>query len=86
VAQAYGIATFTVSAYEDLARIQPEVLDTDGPVICLLRIPFDSPVEPTVGLVRDEEKGTASPRPLEDMAPFLDREEFARAMLVKVLP
>jgi acetolactate synthase-1/2/3 large subunit len=86
VAQAYGIATFTVSAYEDLARIQPEVLDTDGPVICLLRIPFDSPVEPTVGFVRDEEKGTASPRPLEDMAPFLDREEFARAMLVKVLP
>jgi acetolactate synthase-1/2/3 large subunit len=85
VAEAYGIPSVAVLNTDDLARIPDEVLAVDGPVLCMLRIPVDSPVEPTVGFVRNE-NGTASPRPLEDMAPFLDRDEFARLMCIKPLP
>lgn len=85
VAEAYGIPSVAVLDTDDLARIPTEVLAVDGPVLCMLRIPVDSPVEPTVGFVRNE-NGTSSPRPLEDMVPFLGRDEFMRMMCVKPLP
>lgn len=85
VAQAYGIQTYEIDEHKDLGRIIPLVIEIEGPVVCRLLIPADSPVEPTVGFVRNE-NGTSSPRPLEDMAPFLDRDEFARAMVIKPLP
>jgi acetolactate synthase-1/2/3 large subunit len=82
VAQAYGARTFAIDSHQDLARVIPEVLSSPGPAVCALRIPAASPVEPCVGFVRNTD-GTMSPRPLEDMAPFLDREEFRAAMVVK---
>jgi acetolactate synthase-1/2/3 large subunit len=85
VAEAYGIPCVAVLNTEDLGRIPEEVLAVDGPVLCMLRIPVDSPVEPTIGFVHNE-NGTASPRPLEDMMPFLDRDEFARVMCIKPPP
>lgn len=84
VAAAYGIPSIAVLDTDDLVRISAEVLAVDGPVLCMLRIPVDAPVEPTVGFVRNE-NGTASPRPLEDMMPFLDRDEFSRIMCIKPL-
>ena len=85
IAEAYGVKTFSIDTYADLQRVIPMALSSEGPAVCALRIPPDSPVEPTVGFVRAAD-GTGSPRPLEDMAPFLDRQEFLRAMVVKPLP
>jgi acetolactate synthase-1/2/3 large subunit len=84
VASAYGIPTVSALNADDLAEILEEVFAINGPVLCTLRIPPDSAVEPTVGFIQNGD-GTALPRPLEDMAPFIDREEFKRLMCIKPL-
>jgi acetolactate synthase-1/2/3 large subunit len=82
VTTAYGINTFAIDTHDDLESVIPRVLEWNGPAVCTLRIPPDSPVEPRIGFAKNPD-GTMAAKPLEDMAPFLDRDEFHHAMIVK---
>jgi acetolactate synthase-1/2/3 large subunit len=58
-----------------------EALDTPGPVVCDVVIIPDEPRAPRVSSMQRPD-GSMVSKPLEDMWPFLDREEFLANMIV----
>ena len=75
VADAYGINATRISNQNDLSKNIDMVLSSDGPMICDVIVPRDQLIIPTVGSKVNDD-GTMSSRPLEDMFPFLDRDEY----------
>jgi len=58
-----------------------EILTFDGAVICEVIVPEDQKIIPTVSS-RVNADGTMSSRPLEDMYPFLDRDEYKKNLYI----
>jgi acetolactate synthase-1/2/3 large subunit len=82
IADAYGIKAVRVSDYKQLPKVIDDVLSYDGPIICEVIVPRDQQIVPTVSS-RVNEDGSMSSRPLEDMFPFLDRDEYRSNLYVK---
>ena len=61
------------------------MLDTPGPVVCDVHVIPDETRAPRLSSVQRPD-GSFVSKPLEDLWPFLDREEFSRNMIVKPLP
>lgn len=59
-----------------------EVLDSDGPVLCDINMNPDQDLFPKVR-AEQKEDGTLVSKPIEDMYPFLDRDEFKNNMIIK---
>ncbi len=85
VAKAYGLSTARIEDQTDLPTQVERVLRTPGPVVCDVRVLLDEPRAPRVTSVQRPDGSFAS-RPLEDLWPFLDREEFRANMIVPPLP
>jgi acetolactate synthase-1/2/3 large subunit len=85
IADAYGIKFFRVNTSRELGHVLKEVLAYEGPAICEVMCIRDQEIVPTVASYRKDD-GTMVSRPIEDMYPFLDRDEFKREMIVKPLP
>jgi acetolactate synthase-1/2/3 large subunit len=81
IADAYGISASRVANLENLDDEILRALDHPGPYILDVITPADQLIIPTVSSSLDAQ-GIMRSRPLEDMFPFLDREEFASNMLV----
>ena len=60
------------------------MIDSDGPVICEVMLPLAHVTAPKASVYRKAD-GSFSARPMEDLAPFLDRDEFVENMLIEVL-
>ena len=58
-----------------------QVFNSSGPVICEVIAKKWEEIVPTIGSIKKED-GTMFSRPLEDMYPFLKREEFYDNMFV----
>ena len=84
VAGAYGLKTARISAPRDLREQIRGVLSTAGPVVCDVTVIPDEPRAPRVSSMRLPD-GSMVSMPLEDMWPFLDREEFASNMIVPII-
>ena len=84
IARAYGIKFVRVGDNRKLDKVLDEVLNYDGPVICEVMTPMDQLIIPTVASKKRED-GTMVSKPLEDMYPFLDRDEFKKNMIIKPL-
>ena len=82
IAEAYGIKAVRVSESNQLHDVIDYVLNFDGPIICDVIVPRDQPIIPTVSSMVNKD-GTMTSRPLEDMAPFLDREEYRSNLYIK---
>lgn len=82
VAGAYGLKTRRITKNSDILKGIRWALETPGPVLCEIMVSPDQELIATQGFDNNED-GTFSPRPLEDMYPFLDRESFLENMLVK---
>ena len=74
IAAAYGIPFFRVSDNSSLKHTIEEVLNTDGPVICEIKIHPMQTLFPKSASFMDKETGKISSAPLEKMAPFMDDE------------
>jgi acetolactate synthase I/II/III large subunit len=74
LAAAYDIPFFRIPNNSALSSILPQVLAIPGPVICELNIAVDQGVSPKASAFKRED-GVLESRPLEDMSPFLPREE-----------
>ena len=83
VAQAFGFRTYKISNHSELNRIN-SVLETDGPVFCEVLLDPDEILSPRLKSYVKKD-GSLSQSPLEDMWPFLDREEFKENMIVPPL-
>ena len=81
IAEAYGIKAFRINQPSQIADVLNLILDYDGPVVCDVIVPREQEIVPTVAS-RINDDGTMSSRPLEDMYPFLDREEYQNNMFI----
>ena len=81
IAKAYGIKAVRIRNYQELENKLDGILNFDKAVIVDVVIPKDQPIIPTVSSAVNPD-GTMSSRPLEDMAPFLDREEYKKNLYI----
>jgi acetolactate synthase-1/2/3 large subunit len=81
IAKAYGIRYFRAATSTGLDNVLEQVLDYPGAAICEVMCIRDQEIIPTVASVKKAD-GTMVSKPLEDMYPFLDREEFLANMIV----
>jgi acetolactate synthase-1/2/3 large subunit len=82
VARAYGLGTARISGQTDLREQIRGVLRMEGPVVCDVRVIPDEARAPRVTSVQTLD-GSMVSKPLEDMWPFLDRDEFLSNMIVQ---
>ena len=81
LAYAYGYPYYSCDGNEQLSVID-EVLAVKGPAICEIFVSTEQNFEPKSATKRLEDGTLVSP-PLEDLGPFLDREEFYSNMIIK---
>lgn len=84
IGKAYGIPSLRISNQHKLGEKIKKALDMKGPVICDIMM---SPKQPLIPKVTSEVKpdGRVISKPLEDMYPFLEREEFYNNMIIEPL-
>ena len=84
VAAAYGLPTCRVTGHDGLAEKIREILDAPGPFVCDVVVPKDQPTSPKLSSFQRPD-GSMGSKPLEDLWPFLGREEFRRNMIIPPL-
>ena len=84
ISYAYGVKYVNVSEIDNLEDKINETMSHDGPVICEVMCKEWDEVLPTIGSKKLPD-GKMFSRPLEDMYPFLTREEFLSKMIIKPL-
>lgn len=84
VAEAYGIQTDTITSQRNLADDIRRVLVTPGPVVCDVHIILDELRQPRLSSMQRPD-GSFVSKPLEDLWPFLDRDEFKANMLIPII-
>ncbi len=82
IAIAYGIKYFKAEKSEKLDLQLKEILDFQGPVLCEVMCNPDQEIVPTVSSYVKPD-GTMASRPMEDMYPFMGRDELKREMIIK---
>ena len=82
LSQAFGYPYFEAHSNEEMKKAVDETLATEGPAFCEIFVSTVQNFEPKSATKRLEDGTLVSP-PLEDLAPFLDREEFQKNMVIK---
>ena len=81
IANAYGINYVRAESPNQLINALHQTMSIDGPVICEIICPETQAVLPAVSSLKRDD-GSMVSKPIEDMFPFLDREEFLAEMIV----
>ena len=84
LAPAFGIPYFAIHSNNELQNVIEKVLSCDGYALCEVFVSTAQKFEPKSATKRLAD-GTLISLPLEDMAPFLPREELAENMYVPML-
>jgi acetolactate synthase I/II/III large subunit len=85
VVEAYGLAYARIANDQDLTQQVGGLLDTPGPLVIEVMTPREEPRAPSLSSTRRPD-GSMVSRPLEDLWPFLPREELAANMIIPLLP
>ncbi|SEF53871.1 acetolactate synthase-1/2/3 large subunit [Bryocella elongata] len=85
VGASYGLGTYVIEDQTDLVTEVKKVLAMDGPVVCDVHVIPDEQRAPRLQSYQRAD-GSFVSKPLEDLFPFLSREEFLANMIVKPLP
>ncbi len=80
VAEAFGIKAYGLSDESELENTVKDVLEYDGPALCVVKADIQQKILPKQCNYMDE-NGQMQSRPLEDMAPLLDRDELSGCMM-----
>lgn len=81
LAQAYGIESERIGDQKTLDERLDAVLAHPGPYVCEILMPPEQPLIPRVSSLKLPD-GRIVSKPMEDLYPFLDREEFRENMIV----
>jgi len=81
LAAAFGYPYFEAHSNEEMKKAVDDALAADGPVICEIFVSSKQNFEPKSATKKLEDGSLFSP-PLEDLAPFLDREEVRRNLFI----
>lgn len=84
IAAAFGYPYFSARSNAEMKEVVREALNADGAVFCEIFTSVEQVWEPKSSAKRLPDGSFVSP-PLEDLAPFLPREELKRQMLIPLL-
>jgi acetolactate synthase-1/2/3 large subunit len=84
VAKAYGLPFERIKGKSDLTSGIKKVLSSSGPVVCEVVVAPDEERVPRASSYLKPD-GSMGSKPLEDLFPFLDREEFRKNMIVPTI-
>ena len=84
IAEAFGYRYYCAHSNTEMKKVIDEVLKLDGPVFTEIFTDIDQVWEPKSSTNRLEDGTLVSP-PLEDLAPFLPREELERIMVIPLM-
>ncbi len=84
IAKAFGYPYYSAHSNAEMKRVVDEVLKTEGPVFCEIFTDTEQVWEPKSSTKRLEDGTLVSP-PLEDLAPFLPKEELKRNMFIPLI-
>ena len=82
IAKSYGLPFFKATSQSSARACVKKVLDLKFPAICELIVDPSHVTLPKAS-VKKKEDGSFTTLPMEDLAPFLDREEFRENLLIK---
>ncbi|MBM4193113.1 MAG: thiamine pyrophosphate-binding protein [Gemmatimonadetes bacterium] len=85
VVRAYGLPYARLDSDRDLVAQVRALLDALGPMVIEVMTPREEPRAPSLASMRRPD-GSMVSRPLEDLWPFLPRDEFRENMIVPPLP
>ena len=85
VGASYGLGTHVIKDQTDLRGEVRKVLDMPGPVLCDVNVLPDEVRAPRLQSYQKPD-GSFVSKPLEDLFPFLEREEFLANMIIAPLP
>jgi acetolactate synthase I/II/III large subunit len=83
-ADAYGIPYAIIRNSKNLHAQLEALLAVDGPLICEIMLPPTHVTAPKASVYKKED-GSFAARPMEDLAPFLDRAEFKENMIIEIV-
>jgi acetolactate synthase I/II/III large subunit len=84
VAGSYGIESCVIHNHDELEAGLRAVLSHDRPVVCVVKITPSQATSPRVASGQRKD-GSMYSKPMEDMWPFLERDEFLQNMIVPAL-
>ncbi|MDO4935175.1 MAG: thiamine pyrophosphate-binding protein [Phascolarctobacterium sp.] len=84
IASAYGIPYYSIECNSELSAQLDNVLQQEGYLICELFVDVNQNFEPKSATKKLEDGRLVSP-PLEDLAPFLPREELKKNMYIPLI-
>ena len=84
IAEAFGYKYYSASSNEEMKNVVDEVLKEDGSLFCEIFTDTKQVWEPKSSTKRLEDGTLVSP-PLEDLAPFLPREELKKIMFIPLM-
>ncbi len=82
IASAYEIKYYIIKNNKEVSGVMKKVLKEKGPIICEVICLRDQEIMPTISSTVSKD-GKISSNPLEDMYPFLSREELKKEMIIK---
>ena len=85
IAESYGIPAMVIHDQTNLREDVRKALEMDGPVLIDVRVIPDESRSPRLQSYQKED-GSFVSKPLEDLFPFLSREEFLENMIVAPIP
>ena len=81
IATAYGLPNIRIANTEELNSKIDSILKVDGPMVCEIIMEENQLLIPRVSSLKKPD-GTIISKPIEDLYPFLSREEFRENMIV----
>lgn len=84
IAEAFGYPYYSATSNEEMKKVVDAVLALDGPVFCEIFTDTTQVWEPKSSTKRLPDGTLVSP-PLEDLAPFLPREELEKNMFIPLM-
>lgn len=84
IAKAFDLPTVVIDNHTDLSLKLDEILSTKGPLVCHIKLLPDYKFLPKTASFQKPD-GSMVSRPLEDMFPFLERDEFLQNMIIEPL-
>ena len=84
IAEAFGFPYFSAGSNAEMQEVVMAALSTDGYAFCEIFTDTEQVWEPKSSTKRLEDGTLVSP-PLEDLAPFLDRDELAQNMYIPLI-
>jgi len=84
LAAVYGFNVYQLRTNKEAEEKLDSILNEPGPVFCEVMLDPNEEIGPKVASYK-KENGTMISKPLEDLAPFLPREEFKENMIIDII-